>query len=154
MNDRPLKVLVVENDDVLRHLYAMELQKDPTITTCEASTLVQGATIARQQEKFVVLIDLTLEDAKDLEALIVMKRIIPGATRVVITGADSEVRDAALKAGAHLVIEKAGPDSHGQGFRDAIRRAVEVHDQELINQSALEITERIKVLLKLITEKK
>ncbi len=142
MNERPLKVLVVEDNDALREAFADQLRRDPAITTCEASTLVQGAKLARKQERFVVLIDLTLEDAKELEAVHVMKRIIPGATLVVVTGASEEIRKACLLLGVHGVIEKASPDSWGQGLIDAVRRAVKVHDDE-IEHHAIETVETI-----------
>lgn len=152
MSDRPLKVLVVEDNATLRHLFAMQLEKDLQIKTCEASTLVEGALIAQQEPHFVILIDLTLDDAQELDAVHAMKRLIPGATLVVITGADEETCKACMKSGAHGVIRKGSPETLGENMALAVRKAVATHDEELRLAPVTVSTERMEKTISKIKE--
>lgn len=154
MMNRTLKVLVLEDDPVLRDALALQLQQDPQITTCQAETLVEAGTMARKESHFTILADLSLADAKGLDAIYLMKRVIPGATIIVITGASSEVQKQALEAGAHAVIEKASEQSHGQALIDVIRKAVTAHDMELICMPAYDRADKIEDLLTKIKEGK
>ena len=75
--DLPLKVLVLEDNDDLRSAFADTISKTPGMTACEASTLKEGAIIARLEPRFVVLADLMLDDASDMDAIYLMRKMIP-----------------------------------------------------------------------------
>ena len=128
---RPLRVLVVEDDPTLRRVFSAALGADPTIITAEAGDLHGAVATARSLHRPVLLVDLGLPGAGGVEAVTELRRAAPEATLVVITGNGDMVGDARA-AGAHEVITKGSPESHGPRLTEAVRRAVARHDADLL----------------------
>ncbi len=147
-----IKAIVIEDNEVHRHAVAEFLGRDPHITSVEAATLLEGARLAMNEPRVLLLVDLTLPVGDGIsvtsgtEAIEVMQRMIPGATRVVITG-DETAKEACLKAGAHAVIIKGTPESYGDGLIRALNRAVVFHETELLAAPAKESSARIQQIV-------
>lgn len=139
---RLLKVFVVEDDPVLCPLYAEMLRNDPGIATAEAHDLPEAIDLCRRERQVVLLVDLGLPSAKDMEAVTELRKEAPGATLVVITG-NVDAEKPARKAGAHGVIIKGSPESIGDGLIKTIRDAVVRHDVELLLAPAVAVQEKI-----------
>lgn len=142
MVNRPLKAVVVEDNETLCRMFAENLRADPLIRTVQAGTLQAGLELARAEPHPVLLVDLGLPDATGTDAVPALRRAAPGATLVVITG-DPDLKDDALLAGAHAVIVKGTPESHGDGLVHAVRAAVINHELELMNAPANRRLERV-----------
>ena len=147
MPQRLLKAFVVEDDPVLCRAFADTLKGDGHITAVEAHDLPDAVRLCRQEPQPVILVDLGLPSAAGTDAVTALRRELPGATLVVITGA-ADKEDAAIRAGAHAVIAKGSAESYGRGLIDAVRRAVVAHDVRLLFQPAKEGLERQEELLK------
>ena len=153
MSERPLKVLVIEDDAMLRGAIIEALGRDKQISTCEASGLIEGARLARTERQLVALVDLGLEDASGTEAVEVLVRTLPGAAIAVITGASGEVREACRAAGAHKVIEKGSTESYGDGLISSIHEAVASRDAQLLCAIPKARIEKIDAMVDRILEK-
>lgn len=147
-----IKTIVIEDNSVHRHAIAEFLNRDPHITSVEASTLIEGARLAMNEPRVLLLVDLTVPVGDGVsitsgtEVLEVMQRMIPGATRVVITG-DTEAVAACLKAGAHAVIIKGTAESYGDGLIRTLQKAVLTHETELLVTPVKESSERIQQIV-------
>jgi DNA-binding NarL/FixJ family response regulator len=150
--DRALKVIVIEDDDHLRDLYAMCLSADPNIQTAVASTLIEGGQLARREPQVVILADPGLPDVQEsADAINVLRRIVPGATIVVISGS-AERKEAAIAAGADAGIVKGDPGSVGSELIETVRKAVITHDLNLMHAPLRASNERIEKILAQIHE--
>lgn len=129
---RLLKTIVVEDNEILCRLFAENLRHDPQIQTDEAGSLEAALELAKGERHLVMLVDLGLPDAHGIEAIPALRQVVPGATLVVVTG-DATLRESAMMAGAHAVIIKGSPESHGDELVAAVRAAVMNHDLELLN---------------------
>jgi len=147
MPQRLLKAFVVEDDPTLCRAFADALKADGQITTVEAHDLPDAVRLCRQEPQPVILVDLGLPSAAGTDAVTALRRELPGATLVVITGA-ADKEDAAVRAGAHAVISKGSPESYGRGLIDAVRRAVVAHDIRLLFAPSKEGLERQGELLR------
>ncbi len=131
MSVRNLKVIVVEDDEVLCGLFASELDKDPFIKTAQAHDLPEAVRLCQLEPQVVLLVDLTIPGAKGMEAVSETRQAAPGATIIVITG-NLDADQAALDAGATTVIHKGTRESYGEPLRKAVRDAVSLHEMQLL----------------------
>lgn len=136
--DRPLRVLVVEDNPTLRRAFSVALSNDPGIVTDEAGDLAEAVAAAKSIHRPVLLVDLGLPGAAGTEAVSVLRATAPEATLVVITG-DGTAGPDAIAAGAHEVIVKGSAESHGAKLTEAVRRAVARHDAALLLDPLKEI---------------
>lgn len=122
---RELSVLVVEDDPVLRHAYIESLRADGHITVTESSTLAEAVKNLGEAHFDAVLLDLTLPDAADIEAVRVIQKVCPKPAIIVITGnTNPQLAHTVIQAGAHEFIEKASKYSFAQELVRKIRTAV------------------------------
>lgn len=141
--NRQLHVIVIEDDPTLRRALTDQINNAPGMQAVEAATAMEGARLAQQERQGVALIDLTLPDATSLDALVFLRQTSPGLVRIVLTGAEMEVQQAALKAGAHCVIQKGGPYSYGKALEQTIRNTVAQYEESLRFAPAYERQSRI-----------
>ncbi len=144
---RPIRAIVIEDDTDLRNAFVETLNHAPGITATSAENIVDGTITAMKEPSLVVLVDLGLSDARREEAVVVLKNKVPMATIVVVTGADDDVQQAALAAGAHAVIQKGGPHSFGEGLISTIREAVLEHESQLRFKPLTESLARIQKIV-------
>lgn len=138
---RPLKAIVIEDDPTLCRMFAEVLSSDPGIDSDQARTLAEGLVLCQAEKHLVLLVDLGLPDAHGTEAVPVLRKTVPGATLVVVTGS-ADLTDDALEAGAHAVIVKGSPESHGAGLVRTVRQAVINHENELLFVGAARALDR------------
>lgn len=144
---RLLRAIVVEDNDLLRNLYASTLEADEGISTVNAGTLQDAISLCRREPQVVLLVDLGIPGAEGVSAIPSLRREAPGATLVVITGKE-ELRDKALAAGAHAVIIKSSPESVGDELIRAVRAAVVRHDAELLASPAVAASDKLQESIK------
>jgi DNA-binding NtrC family response regulator len=144
--NRPLSIIVIEDDKSQRDLFVAALKQDDQILAQGVGTLAEGERLAKTQHQYGYLIDLGLKDAKDQQAVERIHKTIPQATIVVITGAPPDVQQRAKDAGATRVIEKGSEDSYGAGLRRAVREAFVQRDMELLHAPVKEALRAVKDL--------
>ena len=119
--NRPLRVLVVEdNESVQRAIFAM-LSSDSNITADAVTTIKDAEIHVRSGAYNVVLLDLLLPDARDLEGLVLLQKEFPTVPVVILSGLGRSMETAALEGGAQDYIEK--PPESAQALIDSLRKA-------------------------------
>lgn len=140
---RLLKAIVVEDNPQICEIISHTLQKDKNITTATAHDLPEAVQLCRREPQVVLVVDLGLPSCHEVEAIQALRKEAPGATVVVLTG-QADLEDDALKAGAHAVIIKGGPNCYGEGLVKKIREAVVSHDVELLFAPATNAAEKVR----------
>ncbi|MBK8068990.1 MAG: sigma-54-dependent Fis family transcriptional regulator [Rhodanobacteraceae bacterium] len=129
MNDRlrsllsPATVLIVEDSDSLRALYRAYLRDQPWQTSSVGSAADAIAAIS-EAAPTLVLLDLQLPDANDLELLTALSAQAPDIVVVVATGHGSvDLAVEAIRLGAIDFLEKpVSKDRLTQTLRNALER--------------------------------
>jgi signal transduction histidine kinase/DNA-binding NarL/FixJ family response regulator len=126
----PLVALLVEDDPPDAELIAVRLEPGRQVAGSTPVRIIHRATAAtacaalRYWTVDVVILDLTLPDARGLEALHRIRAAAPGTPVIVISGiADQALAVEALRAGAQDYVMKPPPD--GQTLTRILRYAVE-----------------------------
>jgi signal transduction histidine kinase/DNA-binding NarL/FixJ family response regulator len=126
----PLVALLVEDNAADAELISIRLEPDRCGTDGVPVRVVHRSTVAGARAALtywtvdVVLLDLTLPDARGLEALHRIREAVPGMPVIVVSGiADQELALEALRAGAQDYLIKPAPD--GQVLSRILRYAVE-----------------------------
>ena len=95
--DKPVRVLLVDDDAHIRMVIAQEIMNDPrTIVVAQAGSIKEGRKAMRQHEFDVVLLDLNLGDGEGYELLDVLKATRPSAEAIMVTVMEND--DQVLKA--------------------------------------------------------
>ena len=95
--DRPVKVLLIDDDVHLRLVIAQEIMNDRrTMVVAQAGNLKDARKAIRQNDFDVMLLDLKLEDGDGLELIDVMKSHRPQAEAIVVSVMETE--EQALRA--------------------------------------------------------
>jgi glutamate dehydrogenase (NAD(P)+) len=124
MSDKRLRVLVVEDSDLMRKCLLLLLSGDSTIDADGCATLHETIQkIGKGPPVDVILLDLFLPDAQNLEGLAALRKLAPQTSIVVVTGMGGTVlREQAMIEGARGFLEKG--DIGEEGLLKAIRDAV------------------------------
>jgi DNA-binding NtrC family response regulator len=84
--DKPVRVLLVDDDAHIRMVIAQEIMNDPrTLVVAQAGSVRDGRKAIRQHEFDVMLVDLNLGDGEGFELLDMMKTVRPTAEAVIIS---------------------------------------------------------------------
>jgi DNA-binding NarL/FixJ family response regulator len=84
--DKPVRVLVVNDDSRIRRVISQELMHDTrTVVVGEAGTLREGRKQVREQEFEVMLVDLSLADGSGYDLISYVKNIRSAAQVVVVS---------------------------------------------------------------------
>lgn len=95
--DKPIRVLLVDDDVHIRMVIAQEIMNDRrTIVVAQASNLREARKMIRQHEFDVMLVDLNLGDGDGLELLDLMKSVRPQAEAIVVSVMETD--DQVLRA--------------------------------------------------------
>src|SRR4030081_3529203 len=126
----PLVALLVEDNPADAELIAVRLEPGPQgagstpVRIIHRGTAATACAALRYWAVDVVILDLTLPDARGLEALHRIRDAAPGAPVIVLSGiADQALALEALRAGAQDYVMKPPPD--GQTLARILRDAVE-----------------------------
>ena len=89
------KVLIVDDEEgVLRTLERLVKSREYTVFT--AGCGADGLSIAEKEEPDVVLVDLLLDDMPGLAVMTQIKKVLPSAECIIVTGAGT--KDSAISA--------------------------------------------------------
>jgi DNA-binding NarL/FixJ family response regulator len=106
----PLRVLIVDDNDDIRRLVGMQvgLEEDMEIVG-EARDGAAGLEAAECYRPDVVVLDLSMPVMDGLEALPLLRALLPDARIVMLSGFDRyQFADTALDLGADAYVEKGG----------------------------------------------
>ncbi len=108
-DQKPIRVLLVDDVPELRLLVKFTLEDDPAIEVVgEASNGREGVAAAAGTQPDVVLLDLSMPDMDGLEAIPLMREQAPGARLVVLSGHEAgRISLEALDQGATRYVNKA-----------------------------------------------
>lgn len=122
----PIRVLIVEDSDADAELVTLALDDAPErFVSRRASSLSMAMQMASSERFDVIVSDLSLPDARGLEAVEMLRRRAPDVPLVVLTGdCDLQVGVAALKKGAQECVVKgwSEPATLISRILEAIRR--------------------------------
>ena len=89
--DRPVRVLLVDDDAHLLRVMAQELMAEPrTMVVAQAGSVREGRRAIQQHDFDVMLVDLSLGDGEGFELLDYMKTMRPQAEAVVVSVTESD----------------------------------------------------------------
>jgi DNA-binding NarL/FixJ family response regulator len=84
--DKPLRVVVVDDDAHMRRVIAQELMADPrTLLVGQAGSLREGRRVVREQDFDVILVDLNLGDGRGYDLIAYVKEVRSSAEAVVVS---------------------------------------------------------------------
>jgi DNA-binding NarL/FixJ family response regulator len=109
MQGRPLRVLVVDDNEIVRRSICELLHSQTDIkVVCEAVDGADALEKAREHVPDLVLLDITMPTMNGLEAARLLKREFPSMHILIVSQHDSRgVRGAALAAGASGYVVKS-----------------------------------------------
>ena len=117
--ERNLRVLVVDDHDVVHWGFRLLLAEQPWVERCLAATGVEEAlALARRYEPHVALVDLFLGEESGAEVCEAIRRESPGTRVLLISGAGWISPQAARAAGASGFVSK---DRSAQDVAAAVR---------------------------------
>lgn len=94
---KPVRVLLIDDDEHIRRVIAQELMGDPrTLLVAQASSVREGRKAIKLQEFDVLLVDLNLGDGQGFELLEYLRSVRPSTQAVVISVMESD--DQVLRA--------------------------------------------------------
>jgi DNA-binding NarL/FixJ family response regulator len=107
-SDRPIRVLVVDDHDVLASSLAMVLNAEPDLVAVGvANTLDQARMMVRTVQPDVILLDHRMPDGDGVSAIPGLRALRPGVGIVVLTASAADhVLMAAIEAGASGFLSK------------------------------------------------
>jgi len=108
-HSRPVRVLLVEDDKLVRKALSLVFDELPDIELVAEATLAgEGVASARQHQPDVVLLDRRLPDGDAVDTIELFHRASPASRVLVLTGdADGEIVARAFEAGAAGLALKA-----------------------------------------------
>lgn len=134
MTAQPLVALIVENDPVQASALVKLLEADDGFVLDVARSLADARRLLLDFVPDVVILDLGLPDGNGVEAVEAIRKEVPGASLVVLTGEqDQETARQALLAGAQDYLIKG----HTPMLARAVRQAVErkrAQDEQLASR--------------------
>lgn len=84
--DKPVRVVVVDDDTHMRRVIAQELMADPrTLLVGEAGSLREGRRVVREHDFDVILVDLNLGDGRGYDLIAYAKEVRSSAEAVVVS---------------------------------------------------------------------
>ncbi len=107
--DRQLHVLLVE-DSVIMTKFVVEMfpRADKHMTITPATSLLDAVTYLTAGNRVdVILLDLMLPDAEDIQAVVKLQELFPSLPIVVISSIGEKMEEAALRAGAQDSLDKS-----------------------------------------------
>ena len=105
----PKKILLVDDNVLVRHLVRMHLEAPPVFAVCdEASDGVEAIEIAEKSKPDLIVLDLSMPRMNGLEAAAALKLVVPSAPIILFTSYQDAVRNLEIGAmGISAVISKS-----------------------------------------------
>jgi signal transduction histidine kinase/CheY-like chemotaxis protein len=103
----PLRVVVIDDTEDLRELMRIALTRGGMTVVGEAENGLEGIETVRAERPDVVLLDLSMPVMDGLQALPQIRRLVPTATIIVLSGfGAAQMADRALASGADGYLQK------------------------------------------------
>lgn len=116
MSDDPIKLLVVDDHDVVQWGFRLLLDRQPWVADClAASTPERALELVREHQPQVALVDLFLGNRSGADLCEEIRQVSPDTSVLLISGAGSVSAAVARSAGASGFISK------DWGARDVVR---------------------------------
>jgi len=130
VTQRPITVLIVDDHDLVARSFARLLRDEADLAVAGvAGSVAEAAALARELQPDVLLMDYQLPDGDGVSAATLLRRDVPAAKVVILTGSgNAAARIAARHAGCSAYLEKT---TASDDLADVIRR---VHAGEVIAQ--------------------
>lgn len=111
---KPIRVVLVEDDELTRLGLRTQIGKDPLLTIAgEAANRADALKIAGDTQPDIILLDLHLGDESGLELLPELLSAVPAARVIVVTGGrDLEAHQRAISRGAMGLVLKQDAVEH------------------------------------------
>ena len=152
--ERNLRVLVVDDHDVVHWGFRLLLTEQPWVERCLTATTVEEAlALARRYEPHVALVDLFLGEASGAELSEAIRRESPSTRVLLISGAGWISPQAARAAGASGFVSKDSPAHDVAKAVLAVGRGQTVFAARAEQPSAL-LSEREREVLELMASGK
>ncbi len=117
----PLRVVIIDDTADLRQLLRLALERSGFEVVAEAGDGKAGIETVRQHRPDVVVIDLAMPVMDGIEALPALRRLVPEAKIIVLSGFGAQQMSArAVAAGADGYVQKGAPLTTIIGYVDDI----------------------------------
>jgi DNA-binding NarL/FixJ family response regulator len=105
----PKKILLVDDNSLVRHLVRMHLESPPVLAVCdEASDGVEAIERAEESKPDLIVLDLSMPRMNGLEAAAALKLVVPSTPIILFTSYQDAVRNLELGTmGISAVISKS-----------------------------------------------
>ncbi|MEU1016135.1 response regulator transcription factor [Streptomyces sp. NPDC005900] len=143
-NSRPVRVLLVEDHDMVAEAICLALERAPDLRVVErAATVASALAVVRRCDPDVVLLDRRLPDGDGIAAIADLLALAPGARILVLAGegSGSVAARVAESGGAGLILKARGL----RELEDAVRRVATgevVFSQDLLSDVLGRLTGR------------
>ena len=107
--ERPIRAVVIDDTRDIRELLSMVLTRSGMEVVGEAGDGQAGVDVVRAQRPDVVLLDLAMPVMDGVEALPIIRELVPDARIIVLSAFAGAVREQVLDSGADGYLEKGTP---------------------------------------------
>lgn len=128
------KILIVDDDPIIRHLLHKILQEEYAVSTANCG--LDAIKIADNNSFALGLLDIHLGDMNGIELLKILQTKMPDTIFIMLTGqASLETAVAALRQGAHDYIQKP---FQAQALQNSLQEGLQKRQEMLHNRVVLE----------------
>ncbi len=107
--ERPVRAVVIDDTRDIRELLSIVLTRSGMAVVGEAGDGRSGIDVVRAERPDVVLLDLAMPVMDGIEALPLIRALVPDARIIVLSAFSGPVRDQVLDNGADGYLEKGTP---------------------------------------------
>jgi DNA-binding NarL/FixJ family response regulator len=106
---RPARAVVIDDTPDIRDLLSIVLTRSGVDVVGEAGDGQEGVDLVRAERPDVVILDIAMPVMDGLEALPLIRALVPSAQIIVLSAATGEVAEQVLGHGADLFVPKGTP---------------------------------------------
>jgi DNA-binding NarL/FixJ family response regulator len=120
-----LSVLIIEDSDDVRYLVAAIVDRDPGVEVVgEAHNAAAGLAAAATHQPAVIVLDVGLPDRSGLDIIPELRRLVPAARIIVLSGDHRPELNAEIVArGAHAYVAKRDASSRLMSVLQSLQAA-------------------------------
>jgi two-component system, chemotaxis family, chemotaxis protein CheY len=107
--DRPVRAVVIDDTSDIREMLSIVLTRSGMDVVGEAGDGQTGVDVVRAERPDVVLLDLAMPVMDGVEALPIIRKLVPDARIIVLSAFAGAVREQVLERGADGYLMKGTP---------------------------------------------